>query len=101
MELYAISLLRLKKNGNGEKDKLVEILERLVEWRKEEGDTQTIGLLICKTKNNILAKYTVENSTEPIGMSGYELNALLPKDFKGTLPTIEELKQGLIEDIVN
>lgn len=62
---------------------------------KGENDTQTIGLLICKTKDNILAKYAVETSTEPIGISEYELNALMPKDFKGTLPTIEELEQGL------
>jgi hypothetical protein len=62
---------------------------------KRPGDTQTIGLLICKTKDNILAKYAVETSTEPIGISEYELNALMPKDFKGTLPTIEELEQGL------
>lgn len=68
---------------------------------KGEGDTQTIGLLICKTKDNILAKYAVETSTEPIGISEYELNAMMPKDFKGTLPTIEELEQGLKEDIAN
>lgn len=68
---------------------------------KGESDTQTIGLLICKTKDNILAKYAVETSTEPIGISEYELNALMPKDFKGTLPTIEELEQGLSEDTVS
>lgn len=68
---------------------------------KGEGDTQTIGLLICKTKDNILVKYAVETSTEPIGISEYELNALMPKDFKGTLPTIEELEQGLREDMVS
>ena len=49
---------------------------------KGKGDTQTIGLLICKTKDNILAKYAVETSTEPIGISEYELNALMPKDLK-------------------
>ncbi len=68
---------------------------------KGKGDTQTIGILICKTKDNVLAKYAVETSTEPIGISEYELNALMPKDFKGTLPTIEELEQGLSEDIAN
>ena len=68
---------------------------------KGKGDTQTIGLLICKTKDNILAKYAVETSTEPIGISEYELNAMMPKDFKGTLPTIEELEQGLSENTVN
>lgn len=64
-------------------------------------DTQIIGLLICKTKDNILAKYAVETSIEPIGISEYDLDALMPKDFKGTLPTIEELEQGLCEDTVN
>jgi predicted nuclease of restriction endonuclease-like (RecB) superfamily len=68
---------------------------------KDDKDTQTIGLLICKTKDNILAKYAVETSTEPIGISEYELNALMPKDFKGTLPTIEELEQGLSIDILD
>jgi hypothetical protein len=48
-----------------------------------------------------LAKYAVETSTEPIGISEYELNALMPNAFKGTLPTIEELEQGLSEDTVN
>ncbi|MCC8150844.1 MAG: PDDEXK nuclease domain-containing protein [Lachnospiraceae bacterium] len=66
---------------------------------KGPDDTQTIGLLICKTKDNVLAKYAVETSTEPIGISEYELNALMPKDFKGTLPTIEELEQGLSVDL--
>ncbi len=68
---------------------------------KGNDDTPTIGLLICKNKDNILAKYAVETSTEPIGISEYELNALMPRDFKGTLPTIEELEQGLSADMVN
>ncbi len=58
-------------------------------------DTQTIGLLICKNKDNVLAQYAVDTSTEPIGISEYELNVLMPKDFKGSLPTIEELERGL------
>ena len=62
---------------------------------KEDNDTQTIGILICKTKDNVLAKYAVETSNEPIGISEYELSALMPKEFKGTLPTIEELEAGL------
>lgn len=46
-------------------------------------------------------KVIAELSVEPIGISEYELNALMPSDFKGTLPTIEELEQGLSEDTVN
>ena len=45
--------------------------------------------MVNARKDNILAKYAVETSTEPIGILEYELNALMPKDFKGTLLTIE------------
>ena len=62
---------------------------------KGDDDTQTIGLLICKNKDDVLAQYAVDTSTEPIGISEYELNALMSKDFKETLPTIEELERGL------
>ncbi len=64
---------------------------------KGKADTQTIGLLICKTKDNVLAQYAVETSTEPIGISEYELNRLLPEDYKGTLPTIEEIEKELAD----
>jgi predicted nuclease of restriction endonuclease-like (RecB) superfamily len=58
-----------------------------------ETDNPTIGILICKTKDNVLAQYALESSSQPIGISEYELSKLYPADFKGTLPTIEELEQ--------
>ena len=65
---------------------------------KGDEDTQTVGLLICKNKDNILAQYAVETSTEPIGISEYELNALMPSNLRNVLPTIEELEKGLNVD---
>lgn len=62
---------------------------------KGEGDNQTIGLLICKIKDNILAKYASESSREPIGISEYQLSNLIPENFKGTLPSIEEIENEL------
>lgn len=58
-------------------------------------DKPTIGLLICKDKDEVLAKYTIENFSQPIGISEYELNKLLPEPFKGTLPTIQEIEEEL------
>ncbi|MHB9300291.1 PDDEXK nuclease domain-containing protein [Fusobacterium polymorphum] len=52
-------------------------------------------MLICKTKDNILAKYASESSKEPIGISEYQLSKLLPDNFKGTLPSIEEIEEEL------
>ena len=68
---------------------------------RKEGDAPSIGLLICKSKDNILAQYAVNSTSEPIGISEYELSNLVPEDFKGTLPTIEEIENELREDNVS
>ena len=60
-----------------------------------DGDAQTIGLLICKTKDEVLAKYATAGINLPIGISEYELSKLLPEQFKGTLPSIEEIESEL------
>jgi predicted nuclease of restriction endonuclease-like (RecB) superfamily len=62
---------------------------------KSEHDNPTIGLLICKEKDNVLAQYALESSSEPIGISEYELSRLYPADFKGSLPSIAEIEQQL------
>ncbi len=58
-------------------------------------DNPTIGLLICKEKDNVLAQYAVESSSEPIGISEYELSKIYPADFKGSLPSIEDIERQL------
>jgi hypothetical protein len=58
-------------------------------------DRPSIGLIICKTKNQIIAEYALRNSTTPIGISEYRLAESLPADLKGSLPTIEELENEL------
>lgn len=62
---------------------------------KTDIDNPTIGLLICKDKDNVVAKYALESYKEPMGISEYQLSKLFPKDFKSSMPTIEELEQGL------
>ena len=60
-------------------------------------DRPTIGLLLCKTKDNITAEYALRNTTSPIGVAGYETEILkkLPKELKSNLPTIEEIETEL------
>lgn len=62
---------------------------------KKKGDNPTIGLLICKSKDNIVAQYSLESSSLPIGISEYELQKLYPVDFKSSLPTIAEIESEL------
>lgn len=47
---------------------------------KTDVDKETIGLLICKEKNDVVAQWTVENSREPVGISTYTLKNILPSE---------------------
>ena len=63
--------------------------------RDEEKDNPTIGLLICKSKDNTLAQYALEASSQPIGISEYELEKFYPEKVEGTIPTIAEIEARL------
>ena len=67
--------------------------------RKEGRDNPTIGLLICKSKDRIEAQYALESSTQPIGISEYELERFYPTKVEGAIPTIEEIETKLSEMI--
>lgn len=62
---------------------------------KTGSDNPTIGLLICKTKDNVLAQYATNAINVPIGVSEYELSNLAPDDYKSSMPTIEEIERKL------
>lgn len=64
---------------------------------KHSDDNPTIGLLICKHKDEVVAKYTLETTTQPIGISEYELTKFLPDNFKSSLPSIEDIENELKE----
>jgi predicted nuclease of restriction endonuclease-like (RecB) superfamily len=66
---------------------------------RKDGDNETIGLLICKTKDNIFAQYSLEGYNLPLGVSEYELSKLYPANFKGTLPSIEDIENELKDDL--
>lgn len=54
-----------------------------------------IGLLICKDKDDVVAKYSLEGYNQPMGISEYELSKVYPKDFKSSLPSIEDIERQL------
>ena len=62
---------------------------------KTEHDNPTIGLLICKDKDNIEAQYSLEAYNLPLGISQYELSKLIPNEIKSSLPSIEEIESTL------
>lgn len=69
--------------------------------RKEGRDNPTIGLLICKEKDRIQAQYALESSSQPLGISEYELEKFYPEKVDGAIPTIEELEKQLERRLSN
>ena len=63
--------------------------------KKKPTDNPTIGLLICKTKNNVMAQYALEATNQPIGISEYQLSKLVSEDIQSQLPTIEDIEATL------
>lgn len=62
---------------------------------KTDRDEKTIGILVCKDKDNVLARFALDSSTKPLGVSSFELSKLIPDNFKSSLPTIEEIEKEL------
>lgn len=59
---------------------------------KDENDNPTIGILLCRDKNNIEAEFALRSINKPIGISEFELTNILPENLKSSLPTIEEIE---------
>ncbi len=62
---------------------------------KGEGDNPTIGILLCKTPNETVVKYSLQGIESPIGVSSYQFEKALPANLKSELPTIEELEKEI------
>jgi predicted nuclease of restriction endonuclease-like (RecB) superfamily len=62
---------------------------------KGSEDKSTIGILLCKTPNKTIVKYSLQGISTPMGVSDYKLGQSLPKELKGEIPSIKELEQEL------
>ena len=66
-------------------------LTAIDEQIKEVNDNPTIGLLLCRYKNNVVAEYTLRDMNKPMGVSEYRIKDYLPENLQNELPSIEEL----------
>jgi len=64
---------------------------------KAPDDAPTIGLLLCKSKNRIVAEYALRDTNKPMGIAQYQLAEALPKDLAANLPSIEQIERELGE----
>ena len=62
---------------------------------KAEQDNPTIGLLLCKSKNRVVAEYALRDSNKPIGVAEYQLIEALPAELRTSLPSVEQIEREL------
>lgn len=62
---------------------------------KDEQDNPTIGLLLCKSKNKVVAEYALGDKSQPMGIAEYKLVESLPVELQTSLPSIEQLEREL------
>ena len=64
-------------------------------------DQPTIGIILCKTRNRVVAEYALRDIHKPMGVATYRLAESLPESLKDSLPTVEALEaelRGLVEE---
>ncbi len=79
--------------------KLNFYLSAVDDMLKHPLDNPTLGILICKEHNKVIAEYALRDINKPIGIAAYELTQAIPENFKGSLPTIEDIENELKTDI--
>ena len=60
-----------------------------------ENDNKTLGLLLCKGKDEVVAQYALTGYDQPIGISDYQLSKAIPENLKSALPSVEEVEEEL------
>lgn len=75
--------------------KLNFYIKAVDEQFRQKGDEPTIGLLLVKSKDKVVAEYALSDIHKPIGISEYRLTTVLPDRLKSSLPTIEEIESEL------
>ena len=76
--------------------KLNFYLSAVDEQLKTDSDNPSIGIILCKDKNKLIAEYALKDMTKPIGVSEYKLTEAVPENLKGSLPSIEDFENELM-----
>lgn len=87
-----LKIEEFKPEFSGKMNFYVEAVDSLLKY---PDDQPNIGIILCKSKNRVVAEYSLRNINKPIGVSVYQLGDNLPEQLIGKLPTIEQLEAEL------
>lgn len=99
LRCYIIVELKIDKFDSRDVGQMSAYLSAVDDQLRHEHDNPSIGIILCKTKDNVYAEYVLRNFNRPIGIAEFEVKLVenLPKEFKTKLPTIEAIEAELSE----
>lgn len=92
LRCYVVIDLKMKKFTPADAGQMNFYLSAVDDLLRHQTDELSIGLILCKEKNKIVAEYALRDNSKPIGVSAFQITESLPADLQGSLPTIEELE---------
>ena len=92
LHAYVVIEVKNRKFEPGDLGQLGTYVTAVNHLLKSEQDNETIGLLICKNKDEVVAKYSLEGYNIPVGITSFELSKFMPENFKSSLPSIDEIE---------
>lgn len=101
LHCYVVVEVKVKEFDSRDMGQLGTYMVAVNHQLKGENDGPTLGLIICKSKDDVKAQYALEASSQPMGISAYDINTFLPEDYKSSLPTIEEIEAELSDSVDN
>jgi len=101
LKCYVVIELKNKKFIPEYAGKLNFYISAVDSLLKKENDNPTIGILLCRDKNNIEVEFSLRDINKPIGVSEFELTEILPENFKSSLPSIEDFEAELSDFLEN
>lgn len=95
MHAYVVIDLKVHPFTPEDAGKLNFYINVVNDQMKGEGDNDTIGIILCQGKNEIITRYALGGCRQPIGVSDYECCEAIPRKLKSSLPTEEEVEKAL------
>lgn len=95
LHCYVVVEVKVREFESGDMGQLGTYMVAVNHQLKGGQDTPTLGLLICRSKDNVKAKYALEASSQPMGIAEYDISHFMPENYRSSLPTIEEIEAEL------
>lgn len=95
LHAYIVVELKARPFEPGDAGQLNFYVNLVNDKMKGPNDHDTIGLLLCKGKNEVLAEYALRGYNQPLGVSDYQISKAIPEELKSSLPDISDLENEL------